>query len=74
MKTLAGKLSSVERFDTSTFGNPRYIAVIDGEVFYTGVNSSMGYSISNYVGKNVSIEWGIKRGKKTIVDICEVKS
>lgn len=65
MQTLKG----VTRFDTSCYGNPRYQFVVDGEIVYTGVNSQHGYSITNYQGKEVTIEVKYIRNKLTLIDI-----
>lgn len=69
MQTITGDLMVVERFDTSTMGNPRYICVMAGEVFYTKPNSSLGYSITNYLYKKVTIELGYHYGKLVINNI-----
>lgn len=71
---IKGKLINVERFDTSYYGNPRYLCVIlsdsgDSTVFYTGVNSSHGYSITNYLHDNVSLELAYKYNKLTLLSI-----
>ena len=64
-----GILENVERFDTSRNGNPRYTATVDGYTFYTGVDSSHGYSITNYAGKLVTVTIGMNRGKLTLNSI-----
>ena len=62
-----GLLSDLERMPASRNGNPRYRAVIGGEIFVTGTDSDIGYSISNYREKGVRIEWRIIRDQRTIV-------
>ena len=62
-----GVLSDLERMPSSRNGNPRYRAVIGGEIFVTGTDSDIGYSISNHREKHVRIEWRIIRDHKTIV-------
>ena len=61
-----GTLENVQRFDTSRNGNPRYTTTVDGYTFYTGVDSSHGYSITNYAGKPVVVTIGYHRGKVTL--------
>lgn len=75
--TVTGKLSITEKMKNSTMGNPRYQFVIVGEAgevtsLYTGVDSSYGYSITNYNDKNVSVEYSIVRGKATLKNIEKV--
>lgn len=62
-----GLLSDLERMPSSRNGNPRYRAVIGGELFVTRPDSSIGYSISNYREKGVRIEWRIIRDQRAIV-------
>lgn len=71
VKQYTGILENVQRYDTSYNGNPRYSAEIDGRLFFTGVDSMHGYSITNYDGKQVSITAGMHYGKLTIVAIEE---
>ncbi len=59
---LVGTISNIERIDTSSYGNPRYsftLSVCDprsGLVqLQTGVNSLLGYSITNYNNKKVIV-------------------
>lgn len=65
---LTGTLTT-ERFDTSRNGNPRYICHIDGIFFYTGVDSSHGYGITNHENKVVTVELGYKRNKLTLLNL-----
>ena len=69
-----GILSAVDRVDTSRNGNPRYRAtLIVGEretvTADTGVDSSLGYSIGNHLGKRVTLGIGEHRGRPTIDSI-----
>lgn len=71
---ITGKLIHVERFDTSRNGNPRYYCVIMDEnerttSFYTAVDSSHGYSITNNENKIVTVELEYKRNKLTLQSI-----
>lgn len=66
MRTLTGKLENVEYFDTSRNGNSRYTAHINGVQVFTGVDSSLGYAITNYRDKNVKLQARMIRGKLTI--------
>ena len=71
------KLLSAERYDTSRNGNPRYHCVaIDkagkAHSFFTGVNSSHGYSITNCVGKDIEISLKPVRGKSTLASLSGV--
>lgn len=75
--TTTGKLSITEKLKNSTMGNPRYqFVIVDslGNVtcLYTGVNSSHGYSITNYEGKAVTVEYSLVRNKPTLTKINEV--
>lgn len=72
MRTLTGKVESVEYFDTSRNGNSRYTAHIGGIEVFTGVDSCLGSAISNYEGKRVSVQARIIRGKLTIDSRIEV--
>jgi len=48
-----GKLEIIERLPNSFFGNPRYLISIDGFTCKTPVDSSYGYSVTNYENKEV---------------------
>lgn len=67
-----GILENVQCFDTSRNGNPRYIATVNGYTFYTGVDSTHGYSITNYEGKQVEVTIGYHRGKVTLKTIRNI--
>ena len=71
------KILSTERYDTSRNGNPRYLCVAIDKAgkaysFFTGVDSSHGYSITNYVGKDIEISLKPVRGKSTLDNLSEV--
>lgn len=71
------KLIDADRYDISRNGNPRYLCVaIDkagkAHSFFTGVDSSQGYSITNYVGKDVEIGFKLVRGKTTLASLSGV--
>ncbi len=64
-----GILNVIKREQTSVNGNPRYCIFIDGVTCYTAPDSTLGYSITNYDGKNVSCEIGTYYGKPTIQNV-----
>lgn len=67
-----GILEVIERAPQSRMGNPRYVVRLDGLTARTGVDSSLGYSITNYDGKRVSADIGTVRGVVTIENVREV--
>lgn len=69
IETVTGILECANRFDTSRNGNPRYTGCVNGYEFFTGVDSSHGYSITNYVGYLVTVTIGQHRGKTTLKHI-----
>lgn len=73
MIKITGKLIKCERFDTSRNGNPRYYCLIQDSAapgsitsFYTGVDSSHGYSITNHEVHDITVELKMNRGKLTL--------
>lgn len=47
--TITGKIARVERYATSTNGNPTYeVALEDGRVYRTETDGQIGYGITNY--------------------------
>ena len=71
---IEGNVIACHRHDSSYNGNPRYRIVLDdGFEAFTGVDSSLGYSATNYQGKKVGLEIRLKRNYLTIVSITEVK-
>lgn len=72
-----GKLIETVREKTSAMGNPRYTALILTDSGYivratTTPNSALGYSVTNYENKNVTVETKISRGKVALLKIKEV--
>jgi hypothetical protein len=62
-----GKVINVTYFDTSYMGNSRYNLELDnGDIVRTEVNSSLGYSATNYRNKTVLIEYNHKNTIKSI--------
>lgn len=66
---ITGTLEIVERLPLSYYGNPRYKARIGIYEFYTKTNSMLGYSITNYENKKVSVELGYHYNKLSLLDI-----
>lgn len=61
-----GKLEIIERLKSSYNGNPRYLISIDGYHCKTGVDSSYGYCVTNYDGKQVEATMGLHYGTMTL--------
>lgn len=57
-----GTLNIVKRLPGSYYGNPRYLVRIDGFTCKTIVDSSLGYSITNHDGKQVTATIGTHYG------------
>ena len=64
-----GKLRIIEKLRHSTNGNPRYLVAIDGYVARTIPNSQLGYTITNYNGKQVEAILRDWRGKLHIESV-----
>jgi len=66
--TYVGRLCGVRRLPSSKNGNPRYTAIIVTDSGHalnvrTGVDSSLGYSFTNYrEGSRVKVECSLQRG------------
>jgi len=60
-KTITGKLENIERMPSSLNGNPRYSFTVDGYRVVLPVDSSWGYSITNYRDQIVTVEVTDKR-------------
>lgn len=73
-KTVIGSISSIERMKNSVYGNPRFMVVINGEIYYTAPNSMLGYSIQNYANQQITVKITAKlyRNKMTIQTINKV--
>jgi len=77
VKTYIGKISEIKKINNSSDGNPRYQFVINGyNGFFsysfpakTGVNSMLGYSITNYDGKLVEATLGTHYNSITLDSI-----
>lgn len=55
-KTVTGRLESVERRESSYYGNPRFAIVVDGVKRLTEVDGSVAYEVTNYkVGRRVTL-------------------
>lgn len=72
IKSHTGILENVQRYDTSRNGNPRYTAMVGNCEFFTAVDSSHGYSITNYAGKAVTVTVKWVRGKVTLQKIEQI--
>ncbi len=65
-----GILTVVERDRNNGInGNPRYIVLLDGLSCRTSVDSSLGYSITNFDGKKVSADIGLHYNTVTIKNV-----
>lgn len=67
--THTGTLEIIERAPSSRNGNPRYVVRLDGYTARTAVDSSLGYSITNYDGQRVTANIGTVRGTVTIENV-----
>jgi hypothetical protein len=61
-----GKLEIIQRLDNSVNGNPRYLLKVDGWTCRTSVDSSHGYSVTNWDGHVVVATIGTHYGKATL--------
>ena len=61
-----GKLEVIQRLPSSHYGNPRYLIRIDGHTCKTAVDSSYGYSVTNFDGKTVEATIGTHYGAATL--------
>lgn len=71
----SGILTVVSRLRNSVNGNPRYLCTLHGIAgvetlsFSTGVDSSHGYSITNFDGKQVDASIGVHYNTVTLDSI-----
>ena len=72
-ETIKAKLENISRYDNSRNGNPRYLIIINNTLYYTGVDCSLGYSLPNFEGKEVIIEWQWLRNKR-VIESCKLGS
>ena len=74
-KTVKATLNIIDRLKSSVNGNPKYkIELIGlnsatGVIFETGTDAMLGYSITNYDGKNVEAEVRYLKNKNLITKI-----
>lgn len=61
-----GKLEILSRLPSSLNGNPRYLLRVDGWTCKTSVDSSYGYSVTNFDGKQVQATIGTHYGTATL--------
>jgi hypothetical protein len=61
-----GTLEIVSRLPSSRNGNPRYLLRVDGFTCRTSVDSSFGYSVTNFDGKRVEATIGTHFGVATL--------
>lgn len=61
-----GELKVLMRLPSSYFGNPRYLISINGVACKTAVDSSYGYSVTNWEGKQVEATIGTHYGFATL--------
>jgi len=61
-----GTLEILSRLPSSINGNPRYLIKVDGFTCKTPVDSSYGYCVTNYEGKQVQATIGTHYGTATL--------
>lgn len=61
-----GTLKIIKRLDSSYYGNPRYLLSIDGFTCRTAIDSMLGYSVTNYDGKEVTATIGTHYNNATL--------
>lgn len=61
-----GKLEIIKRLPSSTNGNPRFLLRVDGWTCRTAVDSSLGYEVQNFDGKQVVATIGTHYGNATL--------
>jgi hypothetical protein len=66
ISTHIGTLEVIKRLPSSYFGNPRYLLSINGITCKTSVDSSYGYSVTNFDGKQVEASIGSHYGSATL--------
>lgn len=65
-KWVTGKLELIERLNSSSFGNPRFLVKVGSTVCRTAPNAMLGYGIQNHFGCNVKALVGNYYGKATV--------
>jgi hypothetical protein len=69
-----GKLEVLKRLPSSLNGNPRYLIRVDGFTCKTAVDSSYGYCVTNFDGKEVIATIGTHYGTQTLDSLKGVES
>jgi len=64
-----GILTVVQRLASSKNGNPRYLVNVDGYTARTMVDSSLGYGITNFEGKEVTVKLGTHYGTLSVESV-----
>jgi hypothetical protein len=64
-----GKLTITKRLNNSVSGNPRFLINVDGYSVKTTVDSSLGYSVQNFDGKDVIATVGTHYGVLSLADV-----
>jgi len=66
IQTISGTLTVLQRLPSSYFGNPRYLIAVNSVCCKTAVDSSYGYSVTNFDGKQVEASIGTHYGSLTL--------
>ena len=53
-KTITGKLTIINRLNSSIDGNPRFLVEINNQYFKTTPDAMFGYSVQNFDGQTVN--------------------
>ena len=69
---IQGVVVMIKRLKSSYFGNPRHQVKIDGVIFETGVDASLGYSIDNYRGRLVNAKVKYLKSKNVVLSVEQV--
>ena len=64
-----GRLTDIQRMDSSYYGNPRFSFMIDGYRVQTTPDSMQAYGIQNYANKVVTMTVGYHYGKLSLNSI-----
>lgn len=67
-----GKLSIIERLQSSHNGNPRYLISVGDVVCKTGIDSMHAYGITNYEGQIVKCTIGVHYKQATLCTIEKI--
>jgi hypothetical protein len=66
IQSINGVLNVIERLPSSINGNPRYLIAINSVCCKTPVDSSYGYCVTNFDGKQVQATIGTHYGNATL--------